>query len=264
MKRGQSFCARHLNIFCHYNQFLFFLHFLCLWPSVKRIGEVMVFLPQGGINAQTHTQTPTPTQCNLTLAAPRHVEGMSPPSVAENNQIILSGDTSDGARSPLLRLRLSVCLSVCLRWTPSHPVQLPLPTIIRRTITHRKENYLQTFDDSNTRIMILLLLLVIIMIVIIHLQGTFQGSKTWLKFDKQSGVKTRYFGVITWWLTQLESDSFNMKFLVMVLLGSCTLQLSLDLTFYCLSQGNVEGRGRFFVASSLHSPALIPCNRPFY
>lgn len=40
---------------------------------------------------------------------------MSPPTAAENNQIILSGDTSsfrhsgDGANSPLLCLHLSVC-----------------------------------------------------------------------------------------------------------------------------------------------------------
>lgn len=69
--------------------------------------NVLDLFPADVINTHTHT-------CNLTLTGPRHVKGMSPPSVAENNQIILSGDTSsfrhggDGASSPLLCLHLSV------------------------------------------------------------------------------------------------------------------------------------------------------------
>lgn len=57
---------------------------------------------------------------NLTLTHtynhPWHVKGTSPPGVAENNQIILSGDTTsfrrggDGASSPLLYLHLTVSL----------------------------------------------------------------------------------------------------------------------------------------------------------
>lgn len=50
----------------------------------------------------------------ITHSQPCDVKGTSPPGAAENNQIILSGDTSsfrrgsDGASSPLLRLHLSV------------------------------------------------------------------------------------------------------------------------------------------------------------
>lgn len=63
--------------------------------------------PVDVINTLTHAKASS-------HSGPRHVKGMSPPSVAESNQIILSGDTSsfrhggDGASSPLLCLHLYV------------------------------------------------------------------------------------------------------------------------------------------------------------
>lgn len=75
---------------------------------VRVCHSILCVFPVDVINTHTHTHTP-----RLTLAGPRYVKGMSPPSAAENNQIILSGDTSsfrhggDGASSPLLCLHLS-------------------------------------------------------------------------------------------------------------------------------------------------------------
>lgn len=72
------------------------------------IGPNLPYLsPVDVINTRTHY---------LTLTRPRHVKGMSPPSVAENKQIILSGDSrsfkhdGDGASSPFLCLHMSVSL----------------------------------------------------------------------------------------------------------------------------------------------------------
>lgn len=72
--------------------------------------NVLHLSPMDVINTHTQTYTTTHSQGS------RHVKGMSPPGVAEHNQIILSGDTSsfrhggDGASSPLLCLHLSVSL----------------------------------------------------------------------------------------------------------------------------------------------------------
>lgn len=56
-----------------------------IFSSVIQILKVHApyLLPVDVINTHNHT-----------LTWPRHVKGMSPPGVAENNQIILSGDTS--------------------------------------------------------------------------------------------------------------------------------------------------------------------------
>lgn len=73
---------------------------------------------------KTHTRV-------LTLAGPRYVKGTSPPSAAEKNQIILSGDTGsfrhggDGASSPLPCLHLSASFWLYLTlffYTHSHLV----------------------------------------------------------------------------------------------------------------------------------------------
>lgn len=82
------------------------------------IGPNLPYLsPVDVINTRTHY---------LTLTRPRHVKGMSPPSVAENKQIILSGDSrsfkhdGDGASS------LSLSPYVCLALTHSHSIPVSL------------------------------------------------------------------------------------------------------------------------------------------
>lgn len=94
----------------------------------------------------------TPMQSHT---GPRHVKGMSPPSVAENNQIILSGDTSsfrhggDGASPPLLRL-IWLSVSLWLYLTLSFPPFLTLVKLLRDVLTLVKPACVQWFVCSCT------------------------------------------------------------------------------------------------------------------
>lgn len=98
---------------------------LCKYIVMLMCHNVLYLSPMDVIKAHTHT-------CNHTLTQPCHVTGTSPPGVAENNQIILSGDTSsfghgrDGTGFPLLCLHPSVSLCLSRSLSPFPPLSFSI------------------------------------------------------------------------------------------------------------------------------------------